>query len=113
MMSWDNVEEDVKKGPLGAFKWLVIAVICLTVVFGGMGLLMKPAHVAVERIVFENSFQYSEARSTEIATFEAQLAEIKVQLTNPNLEADTRINLEAQVSAIRVQLKVARSKQKK
>ena len=65
----------------------------------------------VERKVFENSYQRSEALKSQIAVDEAVLAEIKAKLTNPNLDANTRINLEAQMSAINVRLRTTRSKQ--
>jgi len=47
----------------------------------------------VEREVFENSFQYNEARKTAIATYEAQLTEINSQLRNNNLSERERSNL--------------------
>lgn len=64
----------------------------------------------VERVVFENSFQYSEARKSEIATYSAQLAEIDAQLANPSLDDQTRNALMAQRSAINVRLSTARRK---
>jgi hypothetical protein len=63
-----------------------------------------------ERFAFENSFQYKEARKSEIATFEAALEEIKRKLNASNLPDDIRTNLEAEAAAIRIQLQVARSK---
>lgn len=94
-------------------KWLIIAVVALT----GIGFWMNTAGVfgqkVVERKVLENSYQYSEARKTEITTMEAQLAEIDVQLSNPDLDSQTKRNLEAQKSAINVRLKAAREKAEK
>lgn len=65
----------------------------------------------VERKVFEESFQYNEARESEIATYTAQIAEIDSKLSDPNLDDATRRNLEAQKSAIEVRLNTAKSKQ--
>ena len=64
----------------------------------------------VERKIFENSFQYSEARKTEIATFEAQLAEINRSLTSSEIDDQTKSNLEAQAAGLRIKLQVARSR---
>ena len=61
--------------------------------------------------MFEQSFQYSEARKSEIATYEAQLAEINSQLADPNLDEDTRRSLKAQKSAIEVRFTAAKAKQ--
>ena len=72
-----------------------------------MGLI---GHTIVERKVFENSFQYSEARKSEIATFEAQLVEIDCKLSSSTIGPNTRTNLEAQAAALRIMLSVARSK---
>lgn len=85
---------------------LVITVVVLSVLgyFGIVG------RTIVERKVFERSFQYSEARKTEIATFEAQLTEIERKLAAPSTVEATRTNLEAQAAAIRILLRVAREK---
>jgi hypothetical protein len=64
----------------------------------------------VEREVFERSFQYSEATKRQIATYEAQIEEINVQLASPDLDTRTRQNLNAQRSAIRIQLKAAQER---
>lgn len=65
----------------------------------------------VERKVFENSFQHSEALNSQIATDEAVVAEIERKLINPNLDADTKHNLEAQAAAARIRISTARGKQ--
>ncbi len=88
----------------------IIAVVILSAIGFGLNSLGLFGRTVVERKVFENSFQYTEARKSEIATYEAQLAEIDGKLANPNLNADTRANLEAQKSAINIQLSVARRK---
>lgn len=65
----------------------------------------------VERKVFENSYQRSESLKSQIATDEAAIAEIDRKLSNPNLDADTRYNLEAQKAAARIRIAAAKSKQ--
>ena len=87
--------------------WLWVGLLLVLTIAVGFGL--KVFGVFGERVVFEQSYQYKEARKTEIATFEAQLAEINRQLAG-NISADLRRNLEAQKAAIQIQLRVARSK---
>jgi hypothetical protein len=66
----------------------------------------------VERKVFENSYQRTESIKASITTDEAALAEIQMNLQNANLDADTRTNLEAQASAIRIRLNAAKERMK-
>ncbi len=65
----------------------------------------------VERKVFEQSYQRSEALKAQIAHEEAVLAEIERKLSNPGLDENTRFNLNAQASASRIRSSTARSKQ--
>lgn len=64
----------------------------------------------LERKVMENSFQNSEARKTEIMTWEAQKAQLEVQLTDPTLSESRKAAIRGQLAAIDIQLKVAREK---
>jgi hypothetical protein len=109
-----EIDEAVKEGRYvfwKVFVTLVITGVVLTV----LGFVLHSAGVfgqtVVERKVFENSYQRSEAIKSQIATDEANLAEIDRKLQNPNLDPDTRANLEAQASAARVRIAAARSKQ--
>jgi len=88
---------------LGLFvvSFLVLSILHYSGMFG---------QTVVERKIFENSFQYSEARKTEIATFEAQLAEINRSLTSSEIDDQTKSNLEAQAAGLRIKLQVARSR---
>lgn len=90
------------------FMWGIVLLVVLAVVGWGLSAIGLFGSTVVERKVFENSIQYSEARKSEIATFEAQLAEIDRKLSNPEINPDTRHNLEAQASAIRIQLDAAK-----
>ena len=65
----------------------------------------------VERKVFENSYQRSEALKSQIAGDEAVLVEIERKLSNTTLDENTRTNLEAQASAARIRIATAKSKQ--
>jgi hypothetical protein len=89
---------------------LIIIVVLFLIGFGlhSAGLFGK---TVVERKVFENSYQRSESLKSQIATDEAVLIEIKRELSNPNLDANTRYNLEAQASAARIRIETARRKQ--
>ena len=99
--------DEEKKDFAKWWLWVLLLIAITAIAFGGL----KIAGVIGERIVFEQSFQYKEARKTEIATFEAQLAEINRQLASTTLDENVRVNLEAQAASIRIQLNVARSKQ--
>lgn len=98
--------EEGKKYLASWWLWILLLVVISAIVLGGL----KLTGVIGERIMFEQSFQYKEARKTEIATFEAQLAEIERQLISTTLDENVRTNLEAQASSIRIQLSVARRK---
>lgn len=86
---------------LGLF---VISMIVL-VVLSNIGVF---THTVVERKVFENSYQYSEARKQEIATYEAQLAQVDRKLSDPQLDSKTRADLEAQKASINILLDTAK-----
>lgn len=84
-------------------------------VLGGFGFLLNSLGVfgqtVVERKVFENSYQRTEAIKAQIATDEAVLAEIERKLQNPKLDEDTRHNLEAQAAAARIRIDAAKRRQ--
>lgn len=90
--------------------FLVFIVVLCAIGFGlhSMGLF---GTTVVERKVFEQSYQRSEAIKSQIATDEAVLTEIERKLSNPNLDENTRHNLEAQASAARVRIETARRNQ--
>ncbi len=54
-----------------------------------------------------NSHQYQEAKDSQAATLEANLAEVQVQLSNPKLSAAERNDLRAKEAALRVQIRAA------
>jgi len=82
--------------------WGIAMLIILSVVGFGLNAVGLFGHTVVERVVFENSFQYKEGRKAELTTYEAQLAEINSQLANPNISEDKRSTLEAQKASINV-----------
>lgn len=105
-MSWEKVERDVAGGPLGLFKWFAIGVLLLAVLFGGINLFMKPASMAVDRVVMKQSFQYREGMEQRAATLKASISEIDIRLQqNPRNEVDLknqRAILSAQLRAITI-----------
>jgi phosphoribosylformylglycinamidine (FGAM) synthase PurS component len=69
---------------------------------------LLPAGKAVERVVLEQSFQYSEGRKAEIATFQATLDEIDARLATTTIDPMSRQNLEAQRMTVSAQLNAAK-----
>lgn len=95
------------------YWWIIgiIAVVVTVIVLSTVSYVGVFTSTVVERKVFESSYQYSEARKTEIATYEAQLIQINSQLSNQNLSDSERSALEGQTASINVLLSVARSRQ--
>lgn len=87
------------------------AIVFLAVVGFGLRSFGLIGGTMVEREVFEQSYQRSEAIKSQIAIDEANLAEIQRKLANPNLDENTRYNLEAQASAARMRIAAAKGKQ--
>lgn len=80
--------------------------------FLGFGLFSRSAvkitDTVVENEVYERSYQKQAGKRERIAIEEANLVEIEMKLSNQNLDDDTRRNLEAQASAARIRLQVAK-----
>jgi hypothetical protein len=92
---------------LPMFLGVIVLLTLLGFGFRSMGLW---GGTVVERKVFEASYQRSEAIKSQIATDEAVLAEIQVQLSNPNLDPSTKTNLQAQAAAARVRIAATKGK---
>jgi hypothetical protein len=104
-----KMSNELTKREFGGW-WIWILV--LTMISAGAFFGLRMVGVFGERVVFENSFQYSEARKTEIAIFSAQLVEIDRKISNSETGSAVRNNLEAQAAAIRIQISTARAKQR-
>lgn len=95
---------------------IVLGTIGIFIVLGfvsfGIGLFTKSAtkvvDTVVENEVYERSFQNQAGKREKIAIEEANLAEIEMRLSNPSLDEETKNNLEAQRSAARIRLQIAK-----
>jgi len=108
-----ELERGYREERRGVKKWwiLILGLFIVTgVIFTGLRYVGLIGSTIVEREVFKNSFQYKEARKSEIATYNAQLAEIDRKLSMSSLDSNTRANMEAQAASIRILLATARSK---
>lgn len=93
------------------FRFLPIAIVVIVVfsVLGfGLNSLGLFGRTVVERKVFENSYQRIEGLKSQIAINEAELSEIDMKLGNPNLDSDTRYNLEAHRTALKIRIEGAK-----
>lgn len=103
-------QEEITSWIKYAMGWPLIAIVVLSLVGWGLSSAGLFGSTIVERKVFENSFQYSEAQKTAIATYEAQLMEIDALLANPDAPESSKVGLRSQASVIRVRLRVAQGK---
>lgn len=97
-MSWGKVESDINRGPSGLFKWVVIFVVFWVALFGGINLIMKPASVAVDRVVMKNSLQYKEGMEQRAAIIKANIDEIDI-LIQQNPEEKQKLAAQKRVLA--------------
>lgn len=111
---YDEMHRDlreVRKAGWGFMPMLIGVIVILALLGFGLNSLGLLGRTTIERKVFEESYQRSSAIEQQIATDEAALAEVTRQLQNPNLDEDTRANLEAQASAARVRIDAAKRRQ--
>ena len=114
MSDYRNDVREMEKEARWTFWRILPLFLVVVVVLSVVGFGLKSAGIIgttmVEREVFEQSYQRSESLKSEIAMNEAVLVEIEHKLNNPNLDANTRSNLEAQAAAARVRIATARGK---
>jgi len=94
------------------WMWILGLVVVAVVVLSSLGYIGVFADTVLERKVFENSHQYQETRTSEVSIFEAQMAELEVQLENPELTDSARVNIRSQMAAIRIQINAAKARMK-
>ena len=103
---------DPEKRVFGAWWMFALALIVIsTVVFSLLSYAGLIGRTAVEREVFEQSYQRSEGYRERIAILEAALIELRARQAQPNLPESTRAEIETQIVAISAQLRAARSQQ--
>ena len=90
--------------PIFLFVFVLLAVLGFVLNTGGI-----IGKTIVQREVFEQSYQRTAALAERVAVDIASLTEVERQLLNPNLDANTRFNLDAQAAAARVRIQTARS----
>ena len=111
----NEMREIEREGRWTFFKFLPLLVLSLAILFAigfGLNSLGLFGKTVVERKVFENSYQRSEALKSQLAVDNAALTEIESRLANPNLDTDTRYNLEAQARATRIRIATTKEKMK-
>lgn len=94
----------------GWWFWILLLLVATGAVVGTCQYVGMFGHTVAERVIYKNSFQYKEARESELATFDAQLAQIRTKLSNPNISDDERSTLEAQRASIEVLRDAAESR---
>lgn len=97
----------MKKEGCGWFAIGLVIFLVLMVVLSATGIAGRIINVVVEREVFERSFQYQESKSEQIATYQAQMAELESKLADSNLSDSAKSDIRAQLAAIRIQLNSA------
>ena len=89
----------------GWWIWITVLLLASVVLFGGARMVGLVGETAIERAVFTNSYQKAASDSQQARTWRAQLAEIDTRLTGMAADDPARAGLEAQRSAISVQLR--------
>jgi len=109
----EDMQNVHKKARWTFWKFLpltIIVILFLSVLGFGLHSLELWGSTVVERKVFEASYQRTESIKAQIATDEAVLAEVEMQLRNPELDESTRYSLEAQATAAKVRIAIAKGK---
>lgn len=94
-------------------KWTLVVVVAfvIVVIVGTVtGAFGRWFGMRVERAVMVESHQYREARSSELATYEAQLAELEGRLAREDLSASQIAEINAQIRSINVLMRSARTR---
>lgn len=80
----------------------IILFLVFSAISFGVNSCHKVANTAVERKVFENSYQKSEADKDAHSTYAAELRMLRNRLNNPNLDESSRVEIQAQIDSITV-----------
>ena len=95
-------KEEVKEVRSALFAFLPTALLIIVViflVFGGLRAVGLIGGVAVENIVYKNSFQYKEGMAQRAATLEASIIELDIRLNSNPENRQALINQKSILSA--------------
>ena len=94
---------DSEKKELGRWWFFILGLVIVSIiVFSVLGYFGKFTSTAVERKVFEQSYQKQAGDAQKLRIYQAQLAEINSKLLSA--DSETAKELEAQASMLRVQI---------
>ena len=88
----------------GWWMWILLLVVVTVVVGGVLRSLGMIGGTILERKVYENSFQYSESRKSELAMWNAELANIQSLLSSPDISKEQRNTLMARQRFLKMQI---------
>ena len=104
--------EDYKEASYHAGKgmWLgfkiIIGLFFISLVLGGLSMLVKPAFLYGDRIITKTSFQYTEGKMQEMLTMQTDYAGLGSRIAQANVDNQPELvqSLEIQRAAIKNQL---------
>lgn len=108
MSDFHNMREERREARRWWF-WGIGLIAAAAIIFTTLNYAGVFGGTVVERVVFEESYQRSAGLERQIATYNAQIAELEGQLINPNLDDAAKANINSQLAALRIQLKAAKA----
>ena len=104
----DDIEEAMLNRPkrfvAGWFFWFVLLMVGASVIFGGLRAVGLIGQTAVERMVFEQSYQRQAGDNAKLNTFLAEKAALESLLRSQSITDAERADYQAQLSAINIQI---------
>lgn len=87
--------------------WVLALVVLSVVVLGATGAGLRIFGVAVEREIFEQSYQRSAAEEARLNTLNAELVGARTRLQQGGLTATQEADLRAQIAGLEAQIRAA------
>lgn len=91
----------------GWWVWVLALVVLSVIVLGATGAGLRIFGVAVEREVFEQSYQRSAAEEARLKTLNAELVGARARLQQGNLTTTQEADLRAQIAGLEAQIRAA------